>query len=207
SSAEQHRHPATDEDLKAAARAAAEAYRNALKGLNGLDETFTSASSGLALALVQVHKSVAALGPAMAAVDVPTSSALAASIQSTENLWRAIRDEWGLLSSSDVAHLLGAKTANRSYASDQRKAGRILGVKRGQAYAYPGFQFDHRAGKVLPVVPRLIAEARAIGLDDEDLVFWLCTQSGYFGGVRPVDRLGDQDDLIEKLRLSESVEW
>ena len=131
----------------------------------------------------------------------------AAAIQSTENLWRAISDEWGLLSSSDVATLLGANSATPSYASEQRKAGRLLGVKRGQAYAYPGFQFDRKAREVLPAVPRLIAEARAMGMDDEDLIFWLCTRSRYFGGDRPVDHLGDQEDLLEQLRLSGSVDW
>ncbi|MFD1211581.1 hypothetical protein ACFQ36_05950 [Arthrobacter sp. GCM10027362] len=154
-----------------------------------------------------VRCSMAALGPAMAAVRLPASPALAGAIQATENLWRSIREEWGLPGSQEVSRLLGAKTANRSYASDQRLAGKIIGIRRGQAYAYPGFQFDRRTGRVLAVIPRLIAAAREIGLDDEDLVFWLCSPSGYFGGDRPVDHLGEPDQVLEKLRLSETVEW
>lgn len=100
-----------------------------------------------------------------------------AAIQSTEDLWRAGSDEWGLLNSFDVAPLLGANNANPNYVSDERKAGRLPGVKRGHTYAYPSFQFDRQAREVLHSVPRLIAEARAIGLDDEDLIFWLCTRS------------------------------
>lgn len=190
-------------DLDAAARAASDAY---YKVLAGSVDYSASTAEGLAAALLNIHRSMTSLGPAMASVPTPTSAAVAGAIQSTENLWRSIAEEWGLLSSSEVARLLGAKTSNRGYASDLRRAGRILGVKRGQAYRYPGFQFDHRTGKILTIIPTLIAESHRVGVDDEDLVFWLCTPSGYFGGERPVDHL-NADDLLEKLRDSESIEW
>ncbi len=157
--------------------------------------------------LVNMRRSVDALGPAMAALKTPTSPALASGIQATENLWAAIDEAWGLLGSVEVAELLGSRGTNRSFASSMRKSGKIIGVERGNAYVYPGFQFDRRAGRVLPVVRELIAAAREIVLDDEDLVYWLCTPSGYFGDDPPALHLTDDAEIVDKLKQSESIEW
>jgi len=119
--------------------------------------------------------------------------------ETTEEFWHRVQEEWGLLRTAEVALLLGVGTA------DEKIGGRIIGVKRGWKQAYPGFQFDLKTGSILAVIPPLVALAREISMDDEDLVFWLCTPSGYFGGDRPVDHLDAQDELLEKLRLGASA--
>lgn len=157
--------------------------------------------------VVNMERSVSALGPAIAALDIETSPPLASAIQATENLWSWIDRQWGLLRSTDVAELLGAKTSNRSYASSLRKKGKLIGVGRANAYVYPGFQFDRQTGTVHDVIPLLIGAARDQQLDDEDLVFWLCSPSRYFDDDLPVDHLLSDPGIVDKFVASESVSW
>ncbi|NVM96112.1 hypothetical protein [Arthrobacter wenxiniae] len=157
--------------------------------------------------LVNMERSVSALGPAIAALEVETSPPLASAIQATENLWTTIERRWGLLGSTDVAKLLGAKTSNRSLASSLRKKGQLIGVERTNAFLYPGFQFDRTAGAVHAAIPELIKAARANEIDDEDLVFWLCTPSRYFDDGLPVDHLLDDPSIVQKLVDSETISW
>lgn len=150
--------------------------------------------------------SIAALGPAMAAYRGTTSPQLARATQATENVWKGIEAEYRMLTSMDVAQLIGSAKSSRSLASDQRAAGKLIGIKRGNKYVYPGFQFDWLAGKVHQAIPGLIAMAAEVGWDDEDLVFWLISPSAYFGDDRPVDHLDDAD-LADKGRQSATVQW
>ena len=150
--------------------------------------------------------SVAALGPAMAAFKGTTTPQLARAVQATENVWKAIEAEFGLLTSHEVAKLIGTGKSGRSLASDQRAAGKLIGAKRGNKVLYPGFQFDVGAGKVRPATAPLIATAKEVGWDEEDLVLWLMAPSGYFDGDRPVDHL-DDPNLAEKARRKATVEW
>ncbi|OMH23785.1 hypothetical protein BKD30_10365 [Tersicoccus phoenicis] len=124
----------------------------------------------------------------------------------TENVWASVEAEFGLLTSVQVAALTGSKKSSRSLAADQRAAGKIMGVRRGNAYLYPGFQFDTANGRVRPAIPRLVATARDCGWDGEDLILWLVSPSGYFGSDRPVEHLGDED-VLDKLRRAATVDW
>lgn len=179
---------------------------------NVLEDVYSSYAAGgvfsrLLADVVNMEQSVSALGPAIAALDVETSPPLASAIQATENLWTSIARRWGLLRSTDVAELLGAKSSNRSFASGLRKKGKIIGVERTNAYLYPGFQFDRTSGTVHDVVPRLISAARAQEMDDEDLVFWLCSPSRYFDDDLPVEHLLDDPRIVEKFVAGESISW
>lgn len=150
--------------------------------------------------------SISALGPAMAAFKGTTSPQLARAVQATENVWKGIEAEYGMLTSMDVARLIGSEKSSRSLAADQRSAGKLIGIKRGNKYVYPGFQFDQRARRVHPAIPGLLQMAGDVDWDEEDLIFWLVSPSGYFHGDRPVDHLGDTD-LADKGRQSATVEW
>ncbi|GAB4100532.1 hypothetical protein [Sinomonas halotolerans] len=134
------------------------------------------------------------------------SPQLARALMATENVWASVEGEFGLLTSTGVAELIGSRGKGRSFAADQRGAGRIVGVRRRGVYLYPGFQFDRARGRVLPVVQDLAAAAREAGWDGEDLVLWLVSPSGYFGGARPVDRL-DDEAIVERLRQASTVQW
>ncbi|MFD1210740.1 hypothetical protein ACFQ36_01625 [Arthrobacter sp. GCM10027362] len=127
----------------------------------------------------------------------PVSPQLARSLQACTNAWKRIESEFGLLSSGQVAELLGRSAENRNLASKKRRAGKILGVARGNTYRYPGFQFDRDRGTVRRVIEPLIALAGENGWPPEDVVLWLCAPSTYFHEAdRPVDHLEEPERLL-----------
>ncbi|MBA2462335.1 MAG: hypothetical protein H0V45_11315 [Actinobacteria bacterium] len=84
-----------------------------------------------------------------------------------------------------------------------RRGGELLGVRRpgGQDYLYPAWQFAPD-GKPLPVVPRLVAAARAAGLSDDRLYAVLTSRAGISGRDRLVDALreGREDYVLSVVR-------
>ena len=180
----------------------------------GLIDFLSSSGGGAGHELVAIleqwgnlKRSVSALGPAIAALETPTSPPLASAIQATENLWTAIEDRWGLLRSSEVATLLGSRSGTRNLASSLRQKNEIIGVKRRSAFVYPGFQFDRKAATVRKIIPALLAAARSAGVDDEYLVYWLCSPSTYFDDDQPVVHLSTDPNFVEKFVQSETVTW
>lgn len=100
---------------------------------------------------------------------------------------------------------------SRQRLNQLRDEGKLLGVKlpMHREFVYPRWQFG-RSARVLPVVPRLLAAARAAGLDGLDL--HLLMTGNRVRGERPlVDhvRRGDQDDeryVLEVIRAAGSGE-
>lgn len=167
-----------------------------------------SLSARLLSQIARVDRSVHALGPAMAANREPTSPQLARSLQAEVNAWKQIEGEFGLLSSSEVAELLGASPNNRNLASEKRRAGKILAVGRGNTFRYPGFQFDRRRGIVHPIIEELIALATGADWPQEDLLLWLCSPSTYFHEAdRPVDHLTEPERLLEAAKAQFEATW
>ncbi|MFI5085006.1 MAG: hypothetical protein ACHP7K_03640 [Actinomycetales bacterium] len=159
-------------------------------------------------AVRNMHRSLAAVRPAVAALTVSVSPEMVLGVQSTENAWRDMEAEFGFLTGSQVAELLGSHARGRSsYAADKRKAGQLIGIKRRNALLYPGFQFDGAAGRIRAVVPSLIAVIREHHRDEEDLAQWLCDPSGYFGGGRPVDYLSKPAKVLAAAQDHYGVEW
>jgi hypothetical protein len=82
-----------------------------------------------------------------------------------------------------------------------RRSGELLGVRRpdGQ-YVYPAWQFG-RGGRPLPSLPRVIAAARARGIDDERLAEIVQRRTGLTGDGRLVDvlRAGREDDVLRTI--------
>jgi hypothetical protein len=78
-----------------------------------------------------------------------------------------------------------------------RRDGRLLGVRAGDHYEFPSWQFDAE-GNVLPTVPRVIAAARAAGLTDDRLGQLLHTRSGLGSDRRLADSLveGNLDHVL-----------
>ncbi|WP_448073941.1 hypothetical protein [Georgenia yuyongxinii] len=148
---------------------------------------------------------LSSLSPAMAMSATSVSPQLARAAQATENVWRQIGHEFGLLTSTEAAEHMGYGR-NRTWASAQRKAGRLLGVRRGGAYRYPGFQLD---ADVVPVISELVAVARRQGWSDESVVLWLCSPSGWMPeGDRPVDALRtDPRSVLEAAGSAMAPRW
>jgi hypothetical protein len=78
-----------------------------------------------------------------------------------------------------------------------RREGRLLGLRAGDHYEFPAWQFD-RDGNVLLEVPRVIAAARAAGLTDERLGQLLHAPSGLGSNRRLADSLveGNLDHVL-----------
>jgi hypothetical protein len=78
-----------------------------------------------------------------------------------------------------------------------RREGRLLGVWNGDHYEFPAWQFG-QDGEVLPAVPRVIATARAAGLDDDRLGALLNARSGLGTDRRLSDSLveGNLDHVL-----------
>ncbi|WP_417216689.1 hypothetical protein [Arthrobacter sp.] len=159
------------------------------------------------MAAINMERSIAALGPALSEVDVDTSPQLARSLQATENAWRDMEAEFGLLTSVEVSRAVGSRSPNRSYASDQRGAGRLLAVKRPGGYKYPGFQIDRREQAIRPVMHELIALATEADRSESGLALWMISPTGYLDGLRPVDLLDEPDHVVEAARQSFNVQW
>lgn len=126
-------------------------------------------------------------------------------IQATENAWKRVEEEFGLLTSTEVSERVGSKSPHRNLASGLRKRGSILGVNRLNSYRYPGFQFTPN-GEVKAAVPALIKAAEEAGWSDTSLVLWLCNPSGSFGGDRPVDHLEDEG-MVDRARDLMLTDW
>ncbi|MPV35735.1 hypothetical protein [Georgenia subflava] len=148
---------------------------------------------------------LSSLSPAMAAAATSVSPQLARAAQATENVWRQIGQEFGLLTSTEAAEHMGYGS-NRTWASAQRKAGRLLGVRRGGAYRYPGFQLD---AALVPSISELVGIARQHDWSDESVVLWLCSPSGWMpGGGRPVDSLHQEPrSVIDAARSAMAPRW
>lgn len=161
----------------------------------------------LLMAAINMERSVEALGPALAEVEVESSPQLARSMQATENAWRKMEAEFGFLTSTQVSEAVGSKSPNRSYASDQRAAGRLLAVKRPGGFKYPGFQLDHREHAVRPVIQGLLKLAAEAGRTEAGLALWMISPTGYLDGARPVDLLDEPETVVEAARQSFNVQW
>jgi len=135
----------------------------------------------------------------------PIPAGFTRAIQATENAWRRIEREHGLLTSTEVAGVVGPKSRHRSLASDMRRRGQILGVQRLNSYRYPRFQFT-ASGEVKPAIPALIEAASEAGWSTSSLVLWLCNPSGAFSGDLPVNHLGD-DDMADIARSVMLTDW
>ncbi|TFB47270.1 hypothetical protein [Cryobacterium tagatosivorans] len=132
-----------------------------------------------------------------APVETTPSPQLARSLQATAAVWRQVKAEFGLLTSSEVAAILGTDPSNGKYVSSKQAANEIVGVLRGRGYLFPGFQFDRDRGTVLPVIARLIELAHANQWDEESLILWMQSPSTSFEDeARPVDHLRDDPDAV-----------
>lgn len=148
---------------------------------------------------------LSSLAPAMTAAETAVSPPLARAAQATENAWRAIDEEFGLLSSTEAAEHMGYGR-NRTWASTQRREGRLLGIRRGSGYRYPGFQLDR---SIMPTIARLIAIAREHEWSEESVVLWLCSPSGWMpGDGRPVELLREGPEaVLAAARAAMSPQW
>ena len=179
-------------------------------GVDLLLEVLARRSQTLAPALdavVNAQRSLDALRPALASLPAAVTPELAHGAVATENAWRSMEQEFGLLRTQEASRALGSRAKGRStLAHDRRESGQLLGIRRGNAVLYPGFQFDQN-GNVHKVIPALIQVARQARRSDEDLAQWICLPSGYLDGDRPVDRFQEADAVLAAAQGHFGLEW
>ena len=137
-----------------------------------------------------------------------TSSELAYSLLATENMWRLMDAEFGLLTEREVAQLFRVPPTARNWFSEHRQAGQIIGVRRGNSYRHPGFQFDRELSVVLPFVETLLELARVNEWTTESLSLWMLSPSTSFAGEgRPVDHLREPETVLAAAKLQLEELW
>lgn len=157
--------------------------------------------------IVRAFEGLASLSPALVRIKGENTPATARAAQATENAWRRIDNEFGLLTSSQVATRMGARSSNRSYASEQRIAGRLLGVKRLNSFVYPGFQFDPQTNAVRPFIKPLLELAHENDRSPDGAALWLTSPSTYFAGARPVDSIDEGERILAVARDAWAADW
>src|SRR4051794_9161364 len=90
------------------------------------------------------------------------SAQYAHALQATENAWREMEAEFGLLTEAEVAAAVSAAPFNAHFASHERAAGRLLAVQRPDGLRYPGFQIDPSRRAIRPVIGELLSIARSV---------------------------------------------
>jgi hypothetical protein len=103
--------------------------------------------------------------------------------------------EFGGLSSAEVADLAGSRAANKAALAHRwRQEGRIFSVPhRGVSY-FPGFQLDDQ-GQPVPAVAEVVS--RLGGRTTEwGIALWFTASNGWLGGRRPVDLLREDPQAV-----------
>jgi hypothetical protein len=137
-----------------------------------------------------------------------TSPELAYRLLATEHMWRLMDAEYGLLTERDVAQLLRVPPTVRNWVSERRKASQMIGVRRGNSYRYPGFQFDRELSVILPFVETLLDLARVNDWTTESLSLWMLSPSTSFAGEdRPVDHLREPETVLAAAKLQMEERW
>jgi hypothetical protein len=153
-------------------------------------------------------RSMAALGSALASAAPEASPQLARSVQARENFYERISKEHGLLTSEEAGRRMGSRSKRPANAAIQaREDGRLVALRRGRYVLFPGFQFED-SGQPRQVIAELRRKADEHGLDETDLVEWLCLPSNHLEGSTPADVLGAAPDLA--LRAADDlfgIEW
>ncbi|WP_018772264.1 hypothetical protein [Arthrobacter sp. 162MFSha1.1] len=136
------------------------------------------------------------------------STQMARALRSTENAWREMEAEFGLLTDAEVAAAVSDESGSTQFASHERAAGRLLAVERPEGLRYPGFQVDPSRRVIRPVIEELLTIARATGRSEASLALWIAAApTGYLDGARPVDRLDDPAAVVEAASQAFNVVW
>lgn len=162
----------------------------------------------LTAATRRIWQSAQAVGAALSSVTVYTEPAIARAVQAEHNLYDRIDAEFGMLTSTEAGKRLGSRsTAPRNLAAAAHRAKTLIGVRRGNHLAYPGFQFGPD-GKPLAVIAALRKTAEANDWSETGVVQWLCAPTTYLDGDRPVDHLATDPERVAAVAADDfGISW
>lgn len=151
-------------------------------------------------------QSVAALGNAVAALRVLPGPATAQAVIQTEQAWRKMEDEFGLLDATHVGRLAGSRAkVARSWASQKHRDRQLLGVRRRNRFVFPGFQLDS-LGEIKAAIPAVLANFDHASWPEEDAALWFVSANGWLGGRRPVDVLDSEPEAVTQASVRATAE-
>lgn len=139
---------------------------------------------------------------ALSRLERTTTPETAQRAQATENQWRAMDKEFGLLTSSQVADRVGK--SGRSYTHARHKAGELLKVRRGGHDYYPGFQVSETGPE--PVMAKLAELAEQFNVREASVLLWMVAPATWWDGLgpdeanRPVDHMDDPEQIVAAFR-------
>ena len=118
---------------------------------------------------------------------------------------QALAEEFGLLSSVEVARRAGSSATNAAaLASRWRGLGQIFAVDVEGAARFPGFQFGDD-GRPLPVVADVVAALGSV-FTGWGLALWFTGGSASLSGMRPVDVMtGTSEDVAAVVETARSA--
>jgi hypothetical protein len=159
-----------------------------------LIDLITAAKSVLGREHSTLQRVLQALLPAKSYTN--SSPAVLEQVQRNAEARAELADEFGLLSSTEVAKLAGSTARNRAATANrwvnQRK---VFTVEADGAQRFPGFQFGD-SGRPLPVIAEVL-EAVGGRLTGWELALWFTSSSDWLGGeLRPVDVLDSDPELV-----------
>jgi polyhydroxyalkanoate synthesis regulator phasin len=108
----------------------------------------------------------------------------------------ALFEEFGGLTSSEVAELAGSKARNKAALANRwKQEGRIFSVPYQGGTYFPGFQFDAQ-GRPRPVIAEVIAVLGPPESTEWELALWLTSRHGWVDDRRPVDLLDSEPEAV-----------
>lgn len=154
-----------------------------------------------------IEQSLSALGDAASSLTVLPGPAAVRAVIETEHAWRQMVAEFGLLDAVEIGHRAGSRAASeRSWASQKRRASKLLGVPRRNRIVYPGFQLDEH-GQIRPAVPPVIAVFDQADWREDHVALWFVTANGWLGGQRPVDVPDNEADRVVSAARAAVDRW
>ncbi|MFP5284653.1 MAG: hypothetical protein ACLGI9_02845, partial [Thermoanaerobaculia bacterium] len=137
----------------------------------------------------------------------PTVPSTARVLQARRNALarEALLQEFGALTSAEVADLAGSRAANKAALANRwKQEGRIFPITHHGQTLFPSYQFDSN-GQPWPVIAEILSTLGQQSRDWE-LAIWFVSSSGWLGGRRPVDLLEDDPAAVAKAARHETFD-
>ncbi len=130
-----------------------------------------------------------------------TSAAETTHLRRNAEARAAFLEEFGTLTSRDVADYAGSSAANRAALANRWKAeGQIFAVETGGQTRFPAFQFSPDDGHPRSVVAEILTILQP-RLSGWQTALWFTGRNGWLGAKRPVDLLtSDPAAVVEAAR-------
>lgn len=117
----------------------------------------------------------------------------------------ALLQEFGALTSAEVADIAGSRAANKAALANRwKQEGRIFPITHHGQTLFPSYQFDAE-GQPRPVIAEVLATLGQQSRDWE-LAIWFVSSSGWLGARRPVDLLESDPAAVAKAARHEAFD-